>query len=219
MPTVWSNALVGVALAKPADYPWATWVVVAASCSLLYVAGMIHNDLADAAVDAVERPGRPIPSGRVGRSAAAMAAAATAIVGIHLLWLASGYAVILAVALVMLIVTYNLLHRVGVWTVLLMASCRAMIYVIGAAAVAWPLDWRRVGLFAAALGIYVVAISLIARAEADDRRRVRIVVAMICAISLVDAVFLLVLRQPLAASVAVACGALAGLMQRRILGT
>src|SRR4051794_41703250 len=36
-----------------------------ASSSCLYLAGMALNDYADREVDAVERPGRPIPSGRV----------------------------------------------------------------------------------------------------------------------------------------------------------
>jgi hypothetical protein len=38
---------------------------LAASSSCLYLAGMALNDYADREVDAVERPGRPIPSGRV----------------------------------------------------------------------------------------------------------------------------------------------------------
>src|SRR3954464_260986 len=38
--------------------------VGASSCSL-YLAGMALNDYADREVDAVERPSRPIPSGRV----------------------------------------------------------------------------------------------------------------------------------------------------------
>src|SRR3954469_21075139 len=36
-----------------------------ASSSLMYLAGMALNDYADRDVDAVERPARPIPSGRV----------------------------------------------------------------------------------------------------------------------------------------------------------
>ena len=38
---------------------------LAAASSCLYLAGMALNDYADREVDAVERPGRPIPSGRV----------------------------------------------------------------------------------------------------------------------------------------------------------
>src|SRR5262249_3783658 len=36
-----------------------------ASSSCLYLAGMVFNDVFDRAIDAIERPKRPIPSGRV----------------------------------------------------------------------------------------------------------------------------------------------------------
>ena len=38
---------------------------LAGASSCLYLAGMALNDYADREVDAVERPARPIPSGRV----------------------------------------------------------------------------------------------------------------------------------------------------------
>jgi 4-hydroxybenzoate polyprenyltransferase len=218
VPTVWSNSLVGAALAATTGLPWTTWAVAATACSMLYVAGMIHNDVVDVAVDRMERPGRPIPSGRVSQKGAAIAAGLLMLVGVHLLWLASLQAVLFATGLAVMIVSYNLLHRVSAWTVLLMAGCRAMVYVTAAGAVAWPLPGA-VWVFAAVLGAYVVVISLIARGEADSNRRVRIVVAMICAISLLDAAILLALGEPLAAGVAAACFACAAIMQRRILGT
>ncbi|MFG1810868.1 SCO3242 family prenyltransferase [Streptomyces sp. NPDC049040] len=52
---------------------------LAAASVLLYWGGMALNDYADREVDAVERPGRPVPSGRVSpRAALATAAALTA---------------------------------------------------------------------------------------------------------------------------------------------
>ena len=45
------------------DLPRAAGLAAASSC--LYLAGMALNDYADREVDALERPGRPIPSGRV----------------------------------------------------------------------------------------------------------------------------------------------------------
>jgi 4-hydroxybenzoate polyprenyltransferase len=54
-----------------------------ASSSCLYLAGMALNDYADREVDAVERPGRPIPSGRVTpRFALGLSAALTAGAGL-----------------------------------------------------------------------------------------------------------------------------------------
>ena len=58
------DVLVGAAASgQVRDVPRAAGLAAASSC--LYLAGMALNDYADREVDAVERPGRPIPSGRV----------------------------------------------------------------------------------------------------------------------------------------------------------
>jgi 4-hydroxybenzoate polyprenyltransferase len=54
-------------------------LVGASSC--LYLAGMALNDYADRAIDAVERPGRPIPSGRVTPTFALSLAGALTVAG------------------------------------------------------------------------------------------------------------------------------------------
>src|SRR5258707_13721484 len=41
------------------------FVLLLATSSCLYLAGMVFNDVFDREVDALERPKRPIPSGRV----------------------------------------------------------------------------------------------------------------------------------------------------------
>src|SRR5215213_5165508 len=58
------DVLVGAAASgQVRDVPRTAGLVAASSC--LYLAGMALNDYADRDIDAVERPGRPIPSGRV----------------------------------------------------------------------------------------------------------------------------------------------------------
>jgi hypothetical protein len=58
------DVLVGAAASGQArDVRRAAGLAAASSC--LYLAGMALNDYADRDIDAVERPGRPIPSGRV----------------------------------------------------------------------------------------------------------------------------------------------------------
>ena len=58
------DVLVGAAVSgQLRDVSRTAGLVAASSC--LYLAGMALNDYADRDVDAVERPGRPIPSGRV----------------------------------------------------------------------------------------------------------------------------------------------------------
>src|SRR4051794_13901119 len=43
------------------------WLPLTAASMVLYAAGMALNDLFDLEVDRAERPGRPLPSGRVSR--------------------------------------------------------------------------------------------------------------------------------------------------------
>ncbi|MEU9917016.1 SCO3242 family prenyltransferase [Streptomyces sp. NPDC051001] len=61
-----------------------------ASSIALYWAGMALNDYADATVDAVERPQRPVPSGRVGRRTALATACGLTAAGLGLAALTGG---------------------------------------------------------------------------------------------------------------------------------
>ncbi|MEV5843602.1 SCO3242 family prenyltransferase [Streptomyces sp. NPDC051985] len=61
-----------------------------ASSVALYWAGMALNDYADATVDAVERPARPIPSGRVARRTALATACGLTVAGLGLAVLTDG---------------------------------------------------------------------------------------------------------------------------------
>lgn len=226
VPTVWSNALVGVALGAGLASPgagsalrWGTWLTAAAAMSMLYVAGMIHNDVADAEADAAERPHRPIPSGRVPLLGAMLAAAGLMLGGVVVMFATTLPAVLLAAGLCVLIAVYNTVHRDFAASVVLLAACRAMVVITAAAAVAWPIDWSRVGPMAGLLAAYVIGLSLLARGEAGRPGRIRLVVLLICGISVLDAAVLLVLGQPVAAAVAIGCFALAAILQRRVAGS
>ncbi|OSC55651.1 prenyltransferase, partial [Streptomyces sp. 4F] len=70
--TVPGDALAGAAAAGARPGPRTLLAIGSSLC--LYEAGMALNDWADRAEDAVERPHRPLPSGRI-RPAAALAAA------------------------------------------------------------------------------------------------------------------------------------------------
>ena len=65
-------------------------LLVAASC-LLYLSGMVLNDVFDAEVDARERPERPIPSGRVSLRAATAVGWAMLASGVLVAWLCESY--------------------------------------------------------------------------------------------------------------------------------
>lgn len=81
--TLFSPAADVVASWCVAELPWRAEAARAALASVaLYAAGMVWNDIADRRLDAVQRPERPLPSGRV--SLALALALGTALLGIGL---------------------------------------------------------------------------------------------------------------------------------------
>jgi 4-hydroxybenzoate polyprenyltransferase len=173
LPTVWTNVLAGAVLAgaSPAS-PWLPALL--AAFSLSYVAGMYLNDWFDRALDAAERPGRPIPSGEA-RPDAVLAAGA-AMLGAGALLLAwTGYAAgtgwaagLAAATLAGAIVVYDWNHKANPLSPVVMGVCRVLVYVGTGAALAGT---ARIDLLAgaAALLCYLVGLTYVARQEASDR--------------------------------------------------
>lgn len=168
LPTTLSNALVGWAIATSAP-PDRRFALAAVAVAALYAAGMIFNDVCDEAIDRRERPHRPLPSGRVATARALAAFVALSVLALLLLGLASHAAIAAAGVLLALIVLYDLWHARSALSVLLMAACRAMVYVVvGCAAPVpggWPLPVATTVALSAALAGYVVALSVVARLE------------------------------------------------------
>ena len=69
--------------------PTGHFALLAAASGLLYLSGMVLNDVFDAEVDARERPERPIPSGRISRRAAAACGVALLTSGCVVGWFVS----------------------------------------------------------------------------------------------------------------------------------
>jgi 4-hydroxybenzoate polyprenyltransferase len=164
LPTVWSNVLAGAVLG--AASPRAMPVVVAGLAgSLLYSGGMFLNDAFDAEIDARERPERPIPSGRIGRTQ-------VFVLGLGMLALALGLLVafseltsaIAGLAIAAGVVVYDRFHKGVVWSPVVMGFCRAGLYAMGALSVA-PFLGAPVLLPALGLWLYVVGLTHVARFE------------------------------------------------------
>ena len=184
LPTVWTNVLVGavlsVAVARPSNpeiVPGLVIAIVAGSC--LYLAGMVFNDVFDVAIDRRERPGRPIPSGRISRNAAAAFGTVLLAIGIGLPWLHGVIAGGIATGIGLMLLAYDALHARTAWSVLLMGGCRAGLYVLGMACLNEPsgVDADDGLLLAVIVGgvaaIHVAAFSMVARDEVTEESRWR----------------------------------------------
>ena len=157
-------------------------LLLTTSC-LIYLAGMVLNDVFDAEVDARERPKRPIPSGRIGRPAARRLGFGMLIAGAGAGSLAGGVVgdvrpVVVAWLLALCVVLYDgLLKRTPV-APLLMGGCRALNVLLGmsAGAASWE-SWN--WLVAAGIGTYIVGVTWFARSEARESPRWRLLLGTV----------------------------------------
>lgn len=144
------------------------WALLAAS--LMYLAGMVMNDAKDAAWDRRHRPERPIPSGRVTAGTVWRVSWALWLAGLAAGGMVAGGR-LWVVALGLAVVAYTFTHKRWAGSVLLMAACRGLLVLLGAATVAggqapaWP-----VVAAALALSGYVAGLTLMARGEARSGR-------------------------------------------------
>ncbi|GGN59766.1 transferase [Actinoplanes lobatus] len=108
-------------------------LALAGASVCLYWAGMAANDLADRKIDAVERPGRPIPSGRVRPGTALGVAVALTGAGVTIAALAGGRrAAAVAVPLAGAIWAYDLVAKQTAAGPAVMAACRGLDVLLGA---------------------------------------------------------------------------------------
>ena len=166
LPTVWSNCLAAWMLAGGGQATWGVLEAVFVGSSLLYLAGMLLNDACDARLDALYRPERPIPAGRIGRRTVGV---------LGIVHLATGVAVLPEVArgwggvLAGLIVLYTLVHKRTAAGVFVMAACRVVLYPLAASARTGTVSLGAIppGVWIAgvAMGGWVLALSVLARTE------------------------------------------------------
>jgi 4-hydroxybenzoate polyprenyltransferase len=162
-PTTVSDTVAGAMLVS-ASAPAGPVAVVAGAMALFYTAGMVLNDVMDLPIDRRERPERPLPSGRVSPRAAVVAVVVLFTAGEILLLLEGWEPALAGLGLIALIVLYDAWHKGNAISPVLMAGCRAMVYVVAALAIAGALNAELWGA-AALLLVYVVGLTQVAKAE------------------------------------------------------
>lgn len=168
LPTVWSDCVAGWALADGVFEP--SLLIMVAAVSLIYCGGMYLNDACDAEFDAAFRPERPIPRGEATVQQAYVIACVLLALGL-ILAAGEGLSVAaFAALLVGLVIFYDLIHKRISWSPLIMGGCRALIYLtVGCAGRgATGFNWLTLGLWALALGAYVIGFSYVAKVEESD---------------------------------------------------
>ena len=189
--TAIADVLAGFAVAglrRPEDLPW----LLLSSCGL-YAGGVVLNDVFDRDIDRIERPERPIPSGRVGVASAAALGGGLLALGVAAGAAASPTAGALALAIALLVLLYDAWgKRHARIAPLNMALCRALNLMLGMAAVpaalsaGWPV--------AAVPLLYIYAITVLSRGEVYGGSSRTAASALIILIASIGVLLLIIVR-------------------------
>jgi len=153
------------------------------SSSLLYLAGVVLNDVFDLELDSRERPFRPLPSGRISLGAARWFGwgllFAGAVLGFVAAFLISN---ILPATIVVILVTSILIYDAGLKSTvigpILMGACRMFNVFLGMSAAGGAFaaeHWTVAG----AIGLYITGVTWFARTENTRSARLHLALATI----------------------------------------
>lgn len=195
-PSVASNVLAALVLSSPLMAAAPLFAVlglaILAGC-LVYAGGATFNDVVDARFDLQHKPDRPIPRGAVSQTTGARVAALEMALGLSMLVVA-GASFRWALALGTCILLYDWIHKRWIGSVVLMAGCRVFL-AMTVATLPGHTFAQPFFIWVAALFIYIVTLSLIARWEykpgAPAAKLGRAVGRLLAFIPLIDALALL----------------------------
>lgn len=204
LPTVWTNVLTAVVLSG-SGFSWFNFLILGISMSFFYSGGMCLNDICDADIDRIKKPFRPLPSKRVSIKNAYLLTIVLFVIALaFLFFVPHKVAVFIGFMLLVVIIAYDMFHKVHPVSVVLMAACRLIIFVITAIAVTGT-----VGLFVAVAGsvqfMYILLLSVITRYEKNlpspsfskgGMKGFPIIPLMIAFISLIDGIVMAIFASP-----------------------
>jgi 4-hydroxybenzoate polyprenyltransferase len=166
--TAVADVLAGAAVAGAAWSRHFWWLVPSTAC--LYAGGVVLNDYFDRHVDAIERPERPIPSGRVTARAAATLGALLLLAGVAFAAGSRGSSAAMAGAVALAVLLYDARgKRHAFLGPVNMGACRALNLLLGmtaasgAVAAAWPLALLPL--------TYIAGVTVLSRGEVAGGKR------------------------------------------------
>jgi 4-hydroxybenzoate polyprenyltransferase len=168
--TAAADSLAGWLLASGTLGEAARWLPLTAASMVLYASGMALNDYFDREVDRVERPGRPLPSGRVSAGFAAGLGAAGLVAGPVLAALSGSRASLLVASLLSVaILAYDMGLKRTILGPEIMGACRALNLLLGmshAPSLGGAICWMA----ALGFGLFVAGLTWISRSETETGR-------------------------------------------------
>jgi 4-hydroxybenzoate polyprenyltransferase len=191
--TAWADVWLGLLIAQSAladGVHWQAGTLAFFTSTCFYWAGMVLNDFFDTAIDAQERPFRPIPSGRVSRRTAGILGFGFLLLGIGgtivPTWVGSAAPLMLGLTLALLILAYDAWSKRTFLGPFNMGACRFVNLLLAIAIVGADVQWWMVGV-AAIVGGYVASLTFLARHEAESPRIQKLIKFALMGIIVLDA--------------------------------
>jgi 4-hydroxybenzoate polyprenyltransferase len=189
--TALGDVLAGFAIAGLRHPERLPWLLLSSCC--LYAGGVVLNDVFDRDLDRIERPERPIPSGRVSTRNAAALGGGLLVAGVAAAMIATPAAGGVALAIAAAVLLYDAWgKRQAPIAPLNMAMCRALNLMLGVAAApaalagAWPV--------AAVPLLYIYAITVLSRGEVHGGSTRTTSSALIILVASIGALVLVIMR-------------------------
>ena len=181
MITATADVLAGYAAAGSVGLEHLGWLLF--STLALYAGGVVFNDYFDRELDSLERPERPIPSGRASARSAALFASVLLAMGIAAGFQASLLGGVIAGLIATAAIVYNRWAKHIGWAgPVLMGTCRALNLLLGVSANPGMLASR--WFIALVPLVYISAITLLSPGEVHGGSRLRALLATgMCAIA------------------------------------
>ena len=179
--TAWADILLGYAAAgavmmgENPNFTILGWLILATTG--LYAGGVVFNDVCDAQLDAVERPERPLPSGRASLSGAILLGTGLLFMGIVAAAMVSGLSAVLATIVAITALVYDKWgkHKT-IFGPLNMGACRGGNLLLGVSAVPEAVGDR--WYLALIPIIYIAAITAISQGEVYGGKKITGIVAI-----------------------------------------
>ena len=176
--TAMADIFLGFLLTRRSLAPVDTFALLLAASVCIYWTGMILNDYFDRDVDGQERPGRPIPSGRIPAGSALKLGVMLNVAGLGLAACAGQLSLQIALLLTLCVWLYDGVLKKTPLAPLLMGSCRLFNVLLGASASPTGTMWWCPQMHVAiGLGIYVCGLTWFARQEAKTSARPQLISA------------------------------------------
>lgn len=183
--------------------PVVHFAFLAATSTLLYLSGMVLNDVFDAETDARDRPDRPIPSGRISLRAATTVGWGMLTTGLVFAWFLSYIANdwrpgAIATLLASCILLYDGALKRTRLAPLIMGECRMLNVLLGMSLMLIPWGKAEI-LIAVGIGVYIIGVTIFARTDARISSRGRLVsglAVLLCGLAVLAAVPILTADRP-----------------------